>query len=192
MINRCVSLVAIIASGLLLAGCYTDYGPVVAAPPPIPIATVTTHFQVGDRVTVTIYDEPNLSGVYDVNPSGVMVLPLVGAVRAVGLTRAELEREITERYSRGKFLEDPQVTLDVVQFRPIYIFGEVEKPGAYPYAAGLNVLTAVTTAGGLTYRGDRSTILVQRAGQQVWTEYPLISSVAILPGDLIQVPERYF
>ena len=62
----------------------------------------------------------------------------------------------------------------------------------YPYRAGLNVLTAVTTAGGLTYRGRKDTVLIQRAGQQVWNEYPLLSSVVILPGDLIRIPERYF
>jgi protein involved in polysaccharide export with SLBB domain len=192
MINRCVCLAAIIASGLLLAGCYTDFGPVVAEPAPIPVTTVTTHFQVGDRLTVTVYDEPNLTGVYDVTPAGVVVLPLIGAIKAVGRTRAELEREIAGRYINGKFLQDANVTVDVVEFRPIYIFGEVEKPGAYPYTAGLNALTAVTTAGGLTYRGSTSTVLIQRAGQQVWTQYPLLSTVVILPGDLIRIPERYY
>jgi polysaccharide export outer membrane protein len=192
MINRCVCLAAIIAIGLLLAGCYTDFGPVIVDPTPIPVTTVTPHFQVGDRMTITVYDEPNLTAVYDVNPSGVVVLPLIGAVTAVGRTRAELEREITNRYRDGKFIDDPKVTVDVVQFQPIYIFGEVEKPGAYPYTPGLNALTAVTTAGGLTYRGSTSTVLIERSGQQVWTQYPLLSSVVVLPGDLVRIPERYF
>jgi protein involved in polysaccharide export with SLBB domain len=192
MINRCVCLAAIIAIGLLLAGCYTDFGPVVADPTPIAVSTVTPQFQVGDRMTITVYDEPNLTGVYDVNPSGVVVMPLIGAVRAVGRTRAELEQTITDRYRDGKLIDDPHVTVDVVQFRPIYIFGEVEKPGAYPYSPGLNALTVVTTAGGLTYRGSTSTVLIQRAGQQEWTQYPLLSSVVILPGDLVRIPERFY
>lgn len=193
MIGRYICLITVTAVGLLLAGCYDDdFGPVVAAPVPDPVTTVTTHFQVGDKLTVTVYDEPNLSGVYDVTPAGVVVLPLIGAVKAVGRSRAELEREIVRLYTGGKFLDDPKVTVDVVEFRPVYILGEVEKPGAYPYSAGLNVLTAVATAGGLTYRGSTSTIFVQRAGEQVWQAYPLLSSVTVLPGDLIRVPERYF
>lgn len=192
MIRRCFSLAAVIAIGLLVAGCYTDFGPVVAQPAPLPATIVTTHFQVGDRATVTIYDEPNLSGVYDVTPAGVMVLPLIGAVRAVGKTRTELEQEIADRYSRGKFLQEPKVTVDVIEYRPVYIFGEVEKPGPIPYRSGLNALTAITTAGGLTYRGSREVILIQRAGEQVWKEYPLTSAITVMPGDLIRVPERYF
>jgi protein involved in polysaccharide export with SLBB domain len=84
------------------------------------------------------------------------------------------------------------VTVAVVQYRPVYLFGEVAHPGPIPYLSGLNVLTAVTTAGGLTYRADKSTVLIQHAGEQAWTQYPLLSSVTILPGDLIRVPERYF
>jgi polysaccharide export outer membrane protein len=192
MINRWISLGAVIAIGLLVAGCYTDFGPVAAVPEPLPPPTVTTHFEVGDRVTVTVYDEPNLTGVYDVNPGGFIEMPLIGPVHAVGHTQAQLEREIADRYSRGKFLQEPKVTVVVVEYRPIYVFGEVIKPGSYPYRGGLNVLTAVTTAGGLTYRGSKDTVLIQRAGEQVWNRYPLLSSVAIMPGDLIRIPERYF
>jgi polysaccharide export outer membrane protein len=192
MINRWISLGAVIAIGLLVAGCYRDFGPVVAEPEPLPPPTVTTYFQVGDKVTVTVYDEPNLTGVYDVNPGGFIEMPLVGPVKAVGRTQAQLEREIADRYSRGKFLQEPKVTVVVVEYRPIYVFGEVIKPGSYPYRGGLNALTAVTTAGGLTYRGSKDTVLIQRAGEQVWNQYPLLSSVTILPGDLIRIPERYF
>jgi polysaccharide export outer membrane protein len=153
---------------------------------------VTHHFQVGDRLTITVYDEPNLTGVYDVDPAGVVMLPLIGAVKAVGLTQEELQREIADRYSRGKFLQEPKVTVAVVEYRPIYIFGEISHPGSIPYSPGLNVLTAITSAGGLTYRGRRDTVLIQHAGEQVWNEYPQLSSVTIMPGDLIRIPERYY
>ena len=192
MINRFVSLGAILVIGLLLAGCYRDFGPVVAEPQPLPPPLTATHFQVGDRLTVTVYDEPNLTGVYDVTPSGVVNLPLIGDVKAVGRTTAELQREIADRYSRGKFLQEPKVTVAVVEYRPIYIFGEVANPGPFPYRPGLNVLTAVTAAGGLTYRGSRDKVYLQRSGEQVWNEYPQLSSVTIMPGDLIRIPERYY
>ena len=121
-----------------------------------------------------------------------MMMPLVGPVRAVGHSTAELGHILTERYVNGNFLEDPKITVTVVEYRPFYIFGEIVKPGSFPYRPGLNVLTAVTEAGGLTYRGSKDTVLIQRAGQQVWNEYPLLSSVDVMPGDLIRIPERYF
>jgi protein involved in polysaccharide export with SLBB domain len=192
MINRYLSLAAAVAIGLLLGGCYTDFGPVAAEPTPPPPPSGASFLQLGDRATITVYDEPNLSGVYDVTPSGNFNLPLIGAVKAVGHTPAELERIIASRYRAGKFLDEPKVTVAVVDYRPVYVFGEVLKPGAYPYRNGLNALTLVTEAGGLTYRGSRSSVLIQRSGAQVWNEYPLVSSVTILPGDLIRIPERYF
>jgi polysaccharide export outer membrane protein len=111
-------------------------------------------------------------------------------MRAAGRTRAEIEREITRRY--GDKLQEPQVTVEVVEFRPFYVMGEVLNPGRYPYHSGLNVLTATSTAGGLTYRASRSTVLVQHSGEDVWREFPMTASVLISPGDLIRVPERYF
>lgn len=191
-IKRLATLGAVFAIGLLLAGCYRDFGPVAAEPQPLPPPVTTTYLQVGDKLTITVYDEANLTGVYDVGPDGTINLPLIGAVRAVGRTAAQLQRDIEDRYSRGRFLQEPKVTVAVVDYRPIYIFGEVEKPGSYPYRPGLNILTAVTTAGGLTYRGSKDKVYLQRAGEQVWNEYPELSSVTILPGDLIRVPERFY
>ena len=178
--------------GLLLAGCYTDFGPVASEPDPIPPPAVGSFLQLGDRVTVTVYGETDLTGVYDVNANGNLDLPLIGSVKAVGRTPTELKRIIADRYKRGKFLDDPKVTVAVVQYRPVYIFGEVAHPGPIPYFSGLNLLTAVTTAGGLTYRGDKSTVLIQHAGDPAWTESPLLSSVTVLPGDIVRVRERYF
>jgi polysaccharide export outer membrane protein len=192
MIGRFVSFVIVLIASLLLSGCYRDFGPVVAEPEPIPPPLVVTHIQTGDRLTVTVYNEPLLTGVYDVNTSGTVVMPLIGSVRAVGRTPSELAKIIADRYLRGKFLQEPQVTVTEVEYRPIYIFGEVTHPGSIPYRPGYNVLTAVTEAGGLTYRGSKDTVLIQHAGEQVWNEYPLLSSVEILPGDVIRVPERFF
>ena len=192
MFNRFVSLGAILGIGLLLAGCYRDFGPVVAEPQPLPPPLTPTHIQVGDRLTLTVYDEPNLTGVYDVTPAGVINLPLIGPVKAVDHTTVELQREIADLYKAGKFLQEPKVTIAVVEYRPIYVFGEVVKPGTFPYRPGLNLLTAETLAGGLTYRGSRDKVYLQRSGEQVWNEYPQLSSVTIMPGDLIRIPERYY
>ena len=192
MIKGCVSVGAVIAVGLLLAGCYTDYGPVAATPEAWPPPAAASLLQIGDRVTVTVYDEPNLTGVYEVTPAGNLDLPLIGSVKAAGRTPTELNHVIADRYKRGKFLEEPKVTIAIVDYRPIYLMGEVVRPGPMPYRSGLNALTVIASAGGVTYRGSRSSILIQRSGEQVWTEYPVVSAVTIMPGDVIRVPERYY
>ena len=192
MIGKCFSWAAILAIGLQVAGCYTDYGPVAATPEPIPRSAVATRLQAGDKLKVIVYGEEALSGLYEINPSGAIAMPLIGMVRAAGRTRSEIERDIAHKYSSGNFLQEPKVTVDVFEYRPIYVLGEALRPGAYPYKSGLNVLTAVTVAGGFTYRASRNSVFIQHAGEDVWQEYPLSASVLIAPGDLIRVPERYF
>jgi polysaccharide export outer membrane protein len=181
----------LIAMGLQLAGCYTDYGPVVIDPQPIAAVSAATHLQAGDKVKVTVYGEENLTGLYDINPAGFIEMPLAGAIRAAGRTQSELARAVESRY-HAKILQDPKVTVEMVTLRPFYIFGEVEHPGQYPYTAGLNVISAASTAGGFTYRASKSAVLIQHPGEPVWREYSLYEPIAILPGDIIRVPERYF
>jgi protein involved in polysaccharide export with SLBB domain len=183
---------AIVAIGLQLAGCYTDFGPIVTEPEPINASAVAARLQTGDKLKVTVYGEENLTGVYDVSPAGNVTMPLIGAIRAAGRTSSELERAITGAYRNGNLLQDPKVTVAVVEFRPYYIMGEAVSPGQFPYRSGLNVLTAISTAGGLTYRASRSSVLIQHAGQTGWEEYAMTANVLIAPGDLIRIPERYF
>lgn len=189
--GRYYSWVVALAIALQVAGCYTDFGAVVVAEEPAVRPVELTRLQAGDRIKVTVYGEENLNGVYDVDPSGFVSLPLAGTVKAVGRTRSELQREITAKY-RSDYLQDPKVTVDFVAFRPFYVMGEAEHPGEFPYRAGLNVISAITTAGGLTYRGSRSTVLIRHAGDQVWREYAQEPTVMIAPGDIIRIPERYF
>jgi protein involved in polysaccharide export with SLBB domain len=193
MIGKYFRLAAVVVVGLQVAGCYTDYGPVAASPEPmIQPASVATRLQAGDKLKVTIYGEEALSGIYQISPSGDIAMPLVGTIKAAGRTRTELEREIARRYASGKYLQEPKVTVDDVELRPIYVVGEALRPGSYPYTSGLNVLTALAVAGGPTYRASRDRVFIQHAGESVWQEYPLTASVVISPGDLIRIPERYF
>jgi hypothetical protein len=192
--------------GLLVSGCAADYGPVADGPVADggPVAYfdgagpngavpsgVAPVLQSGDKIKVTVYGEDNLNGIYDIDPSGSVNVPLAGTIRAAGRTKGELQRDIARRY-KSEYLQDPKVTVEVASFRPIYILGEAEKPGEYPYKSGLNLIAAVTAAGGFTYRASRDYVLIQHPGQQVWRRYPLSTSVAIGPGDLIRIPERYF
>jgi protein involved in polysaccharide export with SLBB domain len=183
---------AILLIGLQLSGCITDYGPVATDSVPIPPNTVASRLQTGDELKVIVFGEDQLSGIYQISPAGMVILPLIGAIPAVGRTRAEVEHEISQAYARGKFLQEPKVTVSVTTFRPIYVFGEVGIPGKYNYTSGVDVLTAIATAGGFTYRASKTTVLIRHAGEDIWQEFSLAAPVLIEPGDLIRVPERYW
>jgi len=102
-----------------------------------------------------IYEWTAFKAEYIVSGSGYLSLPLLGDVPASGLTTMELSRDLGLRLKdRMGLVASPDVTVEVVQFRPFYIVGTVEKPGEYPYRPGLNVLEAFAIAGGRP-RGSR-------------------------------------
>ncbi len=102
---------------------------------------------VSDKVRILIFNEPTLSGEFNVNSNGAIAFPLIGDVKAEGRTTTEVGKEISDRLAEG-YLRSPQVSIDVLTFRPFFILGEVNKPGEYPYINGLTVLQAVATAEG--------------------------------------------
>lgn len=187
---RNLSLGAALFVALQMAGCAT-YGPVVVSPEPVAVSYASTQLHAGDRIKVVVYGEEGLNGVYDVDPSGNVSLPLAGTIRAAGQTKRSLEQTITRRY-KSDYLQDPKVTVDIVNLRPFYVMGEAEHPGEFPYRTGLNLMGAVSMAGGLTYRGSRDHVFIQHTGEPFWTEYPIEPSIGIAPGDVIRIPERYF
>ena len=154
-------------------------------------ATGPAKLQPGDKITVYVYGEDKLSGEYQLNQSGQISLPLAGTIEAKGLTQSELEQALAKKF-RSEYLKQPKVTVTIASLQPYYVMGEVEKPGEFAYKSGLNVLTALAIAGGPTYRASRSTVQIQRRGENSMREYPISASVPILPGDVVKVPERYF
>ena len=112
-------------------------------------------------------------------------------LRAAGLGKRELEQRLAAKF-QGEYLRDPKVTVDVADFRPFYILGEITKPGEYPYKGGLDVMSAIALAGGSTYRASRSAVMIKHSDESQFREYPLSPAIPVLPGDLIRLPERYF
>lgn len=154
-------------------------------------ATGGMSLEAGDKVRLTVFGEDKLSGEYEIDPGGYLSLPLAGTLRASGQTKIVLEQTIATKL-RSNYLKDPKVTVDVVSFRPIYVLGEVQKPGEYSYRSGLNVMSALAVAGGSTYRASQTNVMIQRFGQSGLKEYALDPSVPVFPGDVIRLPERYF
>lgn len=154
-------------------------------------AAAPPRLQPGEKIRVTVFGENSLSGEYQIDPSGFISLPLAGTVKAAGLTQNDLAHEL-EASLRSGYLKDPKVTVSISEFRPFFILGEVEKPGSYPYSSGLNVMSAIATAGGTTYRASQATVMIQHPGEGEMHTYDASKSIPILPGDIIQVPRRYF
>ncbi|MFN4228291.1 polysaccharide biosynthesis/export family protein [Parvibaculum sp.] len=197
-------MVLLVAAGVL-ASC-ADAG---RTPPPVPVAaapataapavspadasidtSIDYALGVGDRLRVIVFGEPDLSGEFDVSGSGNVALPLIGQVRAKDLTLSQFEDAVEAKFSEG-YLNNPRVSVEVLNYRPFYIYGEVENSGQYPYTNGMTVLNAVAVAGGYTYRANTDRVYITR-GDGTEQEYPASQSVKVLPGDVVRVPERFF
>jgi protein involved in polysaccharide export with SLBB domain len=144
----------------------------------------------GDKLKVTVFGEEDASGEYEVDATGMISARLIGRVAVKGMTVSEVEQTLNDQYRSRGFFRNPRISIELINLRPFFILGEVEKRGSYPYINGLTVAQAVALAGGYTYRASRSRITIQRLGtgkeEQVGEDAP------VFPGDVIRVPERYF
>jgi polysaccharide export outer membrane protein len=196
VVARIVVLFSLLIVSGVISACSTtgDLGPVSPAEQKklIAAAIETPRLLPSEKIRITVYGETSLSGDYQIDPGGFVSLPLAGTIKAAGLTPTELEEQLTKQLGNGQYLKNPKVTVSITEFRPFYILGEVQKPGAYPYVGGINVLSAIAIAGGTTYRASHSTILIQHPGEDGLHEYSMSSPIPVLPGDIIQVQARYF
>jgi polysaccharide export outer membrane protein len=187
---------AAMAAGLIaLTGC-AGTGP-VSAPQAAAVAPASNGAEVaayklgaGDKLRIIVYGEQDLSGEFDVTGTGRVSLPLIGQVQAAGLTLEEFEHEIAGTLEQG-YLTNPKVSAEVLNYRPFYIIGEVDKPGQYPYTSDMTVLNAVAVAGGFTYRANTDSVFITRGGGSE-VQYQASQQVKVLPGDVVRVPERFF
>lgn len=147
----------------------------------------------GDKLSITVFGEESLSREFSVTPQGDLAFPLLGDLAVSNMTVSELQEMLRVRLAEG-YVNDPRVTVEVLNYRPFYILGEVTKAGEYPFSDGLTAIQAVARAGGYTYRADQGTIYITRAGQMSEERYDLRAGrpVFVSPGDTIRVGERYF
>lgn len=147
---------------------------------------------VGDQVRVITVGGEQLTGDFRVNDAGDIAVPLLGAVPAAGLTTAQLEQRIAQGLQQKQLFRDPSVAVEVLAYRPIFILGEVNKPGQYPYQPGMTLLTAVSVGGGFTYRAVTDYASVVRTSGDQATEGRVGRQSFLLPGDVVTVYERVF
>jgi protein involved in polysaccharide export with SLBB domain len=165
----------------------------VTAPVPI-IGPQDENYKLGagDKLRMIVYGENDLGGEYLVDGAGEVQLPLLGQTPAAGLTVHDFESSVGKKFVSEGYLKDPRVSIEVENYRPFYIMGEVRAPGQYPYVNDMNVLNAVALAGGYTYRADDSKVYVRRNGSSKEEKDPADQTTKINPGDIVRVDERLF
>ncbi|MBK1705937.1 polysaccharide biosynthesis/export family protein [Halochromatium glycolicum] len=142
----------------------------------------------GDKLRITVFAEPYLSGEYIVSANGSVSMPLIEPVEVGGRTVQEAE-DLVEQGLRAGFIGDPDVAIEVLDYRPFFIIGEVKNPGSYPYVADMSVLHAVAIAGGFTARAAKQKIEIQRDGDVLRS---VANTTPVLPDDIITVKQRFF
>ena len=179
----------------LTTGCSGD-GPTLESPGASPAAGPTLpgndyRLGSGDKVRVIVFGESDLSGEFVVGDSGNIDMPLIGSVEARGADVTEFQERVVKKLRNG-YLNDPKVSVEVLNYRPFFITGEVKNGGEYPYKANLTIQDAVGVAGGYSYRAETSHAYLRRAGEDREIKVSLASRVPINPGDSIRIPERFF
>jgi polysaccharide export outer membrane protein len=182
--RRFLALFTVLA---VLAAC----APMLSTKSEAPSPDAPYRLDAGDQLRVTIFGQPDLTGSYAVDPTGHVALPLVGQVAARGHTTQEFAARVTTALQNG-FLREPNVSVEVEQYRPFYILGEVNNPGAYAFVAGLTPQMAAAIAGGFTARAHTQDVDVMRTIAGEVHQGRLTMTAPVSPGDVLTVRIRYF
>lgn len=145
-----------------------------------------------DRLRITVFNEPNLSSEYSVTGDGNLSFPLIGNVPVAGRSIEQVQALLVQRLSGG-YVNNPKVTVEVTNYRPYYLLGEVGRPGQYPFAVGVTLKQAVAIAGGFSYRANQRVLFLTRSDNPVEQKIDISkNTVYVRPGDTIRIGERYF
>lgn len=146
----------------------------------------------GDEIRITVYGFDSITNTYVVSDTDSISLPLLETITVGGLTPTLLEQAIAERLRSRDLAPDPSVSVQVQKTRPFFILGEVQRPGQYPYVPGMTLLTAVSIAGGYTFRAQTHAAELRRAQNGVHQHGRADPNTPVLPGDIISVWEKSF
>jgi polysaccharide export outer membrane protein len=145
----------------------------------------------GDVVRLRVWREPDLSGDFPVDESGLVTFPKIGGFNALDYTPLSLKKKLLEAYA--VYLRNPSV--EVTMLRRINILGAVQKPGLYPVDATMTIADALAVAGGASPNGDPHHIELIRSGVRITESLSAETSINQTPlrsGDQLFVPERSF
>jgi polysaccharide export outer membrane protein len=145
----------------------------------------------GDRLTVRVVGEPELTADYLVDGAGNISMPYVRTIRVGGLTAPQVEKLVGARLREG-YLRNPIVSAQVTTLRPFYILGEVTRAGSFAYQPGMTVQNAIAIAEGYTPRADQGKVLITRRNVKGTATFKVPVTTQVYPGDVIYVRERWF
>jgi len=181
------SVLACSLAAIALSGCLTtawEAAPPAAGPDGEGVVETAS-------IAIRVMGQPELTGVYTVDPDGNISMPLINTVPVAGLTPKEMENAIAARLRNG-YLRNPSVSVQPLELRPFYILGEVRQAGRYTYQPGMTVAQAVAMARGFTERAHTGEVLLTRRTAQGTKTYRVPMTTQLYPGDIIYVKERWF
>lgn len=181
-----------VLAGLLACLALLSAGGLAVAQPSSGSGIAAYTLGANDKLRVNVFGEDDVSGEFEVDGQGFISFKLVGRVNVLGQTVQQTENLLVDKLREGGYLLNPRVSIEVLNFRPFFILGEVEKRGQYPYVNGMTVANAVAIAGGYTYRAAKGRVTVQRFNDPQKREQGADEDTIVLPGDIIRVPERFF
>ncbi len=186
--KRTLPLVHALLAAALLAGC-SSYRPAPAAFHEV--LEQPYRLGAGDRVRITVFEQEGLTNTYAVDQSGYLAFPLIGAVAARGYTTQQIEGQIADKLRQG-YLRDPDITVEIDRYRPVFVMGEVGSAGQYSYVPGMTVQKAIAAAGGFSARANQSNVDVTRDINGKVMTGRVLTSDPLMPGDTVYVRERLF
>lgn len=190
---------------VLLVGCVpprVSPGPAAGALPEEKPKGESGSLGSGDMLEVRVFQEADLSGMFRVSAEGTIVYPLCGKVMLAGLTASAAGDALTDCL-KGGYLKKPQVTVLVREYtsKKVFVFGEVNKPGTFPWEDNMSIIQVITLAGGFTKQASRNATNVTRLvnGAETKMKVPVEEigigrekNFVMQPGDIIFVPESFF
>lgn len=145
-----------------------------------------------DILKIIVFGSEELSGQYVIDQDGNITIPLLGDVKAAGITKTQLDKKITKQLIKSSYFVKPNITIDIIDKKPFYILGEVKNPGQYQYVSSLDVFKAVAIAGGFTPRAVKNKVIIIREIDGKKVRIKAGEDAQILPGDSIKVKQRFF
>lgn len=146
---------------------------------------------IGDKVRIGLYEDTAFNGDYEVGSDGAISLPLIGMVTASGLTLDQLRTAIEEALAQG-FYQHPRISIQLASVPQIYVLGEVNRAGAFPYAPDMTLGKAAALAGGYTYRARMDVTAIRRAHGKAEVLVKADQAMLLAPGDTVRMLERRF
>lgn len=162
-------------------------------PVPEPSFSLSSDYKLGpgDRLSITVFNEKELSLEAKLTDAGTLSYPLLGEIRAQGMTIGKLQEHLTEQLRSG-YLINPQVYVTILEYRQFFVNGEVNKPGGFPYQPGLTVRKAISLAGGFTPRASYTKIFVIHEDDPIGQARPASLDTLLRPGDILTIEQSFF